>query len=78
MVYGGQRADFVLLDRPLIVEGLGPWHNLPGAQMRDDRKWQARREGYDVITVTEAEAVTLAACETNLMQILHGRSCKAH
>lgn len=71
MVYGGQRADFMLLDRPVVVEALGPWHDLPGAQMRDDRKWQARsREGLNVITLKESEALTLQACEQNLMQKL--------
>ncbi len=71
MVYGGQRADFLLLDRPVIIEALGPWHDLPGAQMRDDRKWAARaREGLNVVTLRESEAATLDACERNLIQKL--------
>ncbi len=71
MVTGGQRADFLLLDRPVIVEGLGPWHDLPGAQMRDERKWAARaREGLNVVTIRDAEAITLEACERVLMQKL--------
>ncbi len=67
-VYGGQRADFLLLDRPVIVEGLGYWHDLPGAQIRDERKWAARaREGLNVVTVRDSEAVTLETCERVLM-----------
>ncbi len=71
MVYGGPRADFVLLDRPVVIEGLGPWHDLPGAALRDNRKWEAdRRRGGNVITVREVEALTLEQCEMNLMQKL--------
>ncbi len=68
LVYGGQRADFYLLDRPVIVEGLGPWHDLPGAALRDDRKWAARQqEGLSVVTIRHTEAITLEQCEMNLL-----------
>ncbi len=68
LLYGGQRADFCLLDRPVIVEGLGPWHDLPGAAIRDDRKWAARqREGLSVVTIRHTEATTLEQCEMNLL-----------
>ncbi len=68
MVYGGQRVDLLLLDRPVVIQALGPWHDLPGARMRDDRNWQARaREGLNVITIGESEALTMQACEQNLM-----------
>ncbi len=74
---GGQRADFVLPGHGgfhgtgTIVEGLGPWHDLPGSQMRDDRKWEARRrEGWNLVTIKESEATTLAQCERVLMERL--------
>jgi hypothetical protein len=76
-VAGGQRADFVLPgyggfhNTGTIVEALGPWHDLPGAAMRDDRKWEARRrEGWNLVTIKESEATTLAQCERILMERL--------
>ncbi len=51
-VFGGQRADFVLPDRRTIIEVLGPWHDLPGQQLRDARKWDRRRqEGWTLATI---------------------------
>ncbi len=61
-VLGGERADFVLLDRPVVIEALGPWHDLPGAALRDERKWEARRrDGYDVVTIHWSEEPNLEA-----------------
>lgn len=51
-VYGGQRADFVLYDRWVIIEILGPWHDQPDQQIKDARKWERRRqEGWTVVGV---------------------------
>src|SRR5574341_247270 len=55
-VAGGERANFVLPDRRTIIEALGPWHDLPGQMLRDDRKWDRRRqEGWTVATIKEGE-----------------------
>lgn len=70
-VLGGQRADFVLSDRPIIIEALGPWHDLPGSQIRDERKWEARRkEGLEVVTIKDSEAMTMEQAEQVLMERL--------
>ena len=51
-VSGGQRADFVLPDRDIILEVLGFFHDTPGQQLRDERKWENRRkEGWVIKTV---------------------------
>lgn len=65
-VYGGQRADFVLPDRMVIIEILGPWHDEPDQIIKDERKWDRRRqEGYEVVGVrtdaTNFEEQVLAA-----------------
>lgn len=57
-VMGGQRADFELTQfyPSKILEILGPRHDLPGQMLRDQRKWDRRRqEGHEVITVRTDE-----------------------
>lgn len=63
---GGMRADFVLWDRMVVIEILGPWHDVPAQTLKDDRKWDKRRqEGWQVHPVrTDApdfEAQVVAA-----------------
>jgi len=55
-IEGGQRADFVLWDRRTIIEVLSVFHDTPGQRLKDERKWDRRRqEGWTVQTVRKGD-----------------------